>query len=242
MSGSVAAMQEKKDLSVGVVGRVTTNEPVAVRMQLVGNGVLTVTSVVVTAATDLTVTWSDASTNIYLFSAYTTVGALVDAINATGYFRAKVLDCLRAQRIDSSQLADATVSVSYSHGHANYDIVIDTSVAFMLGYRISPNRDDVLGKNQEAHRTHLQEIKYWANVSGASADSVQVWDCVGTEEDKILSLTSADSTTTTITFGSTLFIDSRLTSLSNNHELVVIVKDAGSLADGGYLRVTGEIE
>lgn len=220
--GSSDALETRKLMSRGVVKQVAYNTGVAIRLKFVRNAALSVTSVVVTTATDITVTWSDSSTTVYDFATYATVGALVDKINADGYFEAKALDTLRSYAT-ASQFVEETVSASTIDGVVFYDIKVDSSASFYIAYRLSPNRKMLEGRAVDSLRVHLQEIKYFANVSGATADSVQIWDCNNTDETKLFTATTVDATTTTITFNSG---DNKLTALGDKHELVVVVKDA----------------
>lgn len=232
-------------MSKGVVGHVTNDNGVGIRLKFVANGTLSITSVTVTTATDITVVWSDATTSIYDFATYDTVGKLVDKINSDGYFEAKVLDTLRTFAT-ALHFVDGAITVSYQAGIPFFDVLVDVNAIFLLAYRISPNRLMLQGKENVAdkHRAHLFEFKYLADVNAASADSVQVWDVdpTGAFETKLWSDATVDNTLTTVNFNSGDTTLGKITSLGDGHELVVVVKDGTSLANGGYLWVTGEIE
>lgn len=237
---SFESLAERNLETKGVLGFVTNDTPVAIRLKFVGNGTATITSVTVNTSTDITIDWSAGSDTVYDFATYTTIGALVDKINTDGFFEAKVLDSLRADATVSA-FVDGAVSVSYQDGFPFYDINTDVNAKFQMAYRISPNRKMLPGDNFDNHRTHLLEFIYYANVENTpDADSVQVWDCFGATETKLFSTTSVDATKTTVNFNSGDLI--RLSSLGEGHELVVLVKDSVSLANGGYLKVVGEIE
>lgn len=239
MPGSSESLQARKLMTKGVVAEVTTDSPVALRLKFVRNGALSITSVTTATGTDITVVWSDSSTTVYDFATYLNVGLLVDKINSDGYFEAKILDSLRSYAT-ATQFVDGAIATSMKNGDEVYEVLVDTSAAKYLAYRISPSRKIFTpGRAVEAHRVHLQEIVYSADINAASADSVQVYECFGINEEKVFSATSVDNTKTTIVFMSG---DAKLSSLGDNHELVVIVKDGTSLANGGYLRVVGEIE
>lgn len=232
---------EERDLETkGVLGFVTNDTPVAVRLRFVSNGTATITSVTVNTATDITIDWSAGADTVYDFATYSTIGLLVDKINEDGFFEAKVLDSLRADATVSA-FTNGAKSVTYQDGHPFFDVNTDVNAKFQMAYRISPNRKNLKGDNFDNHRTHLFEFIYVADVEATpDADSVQVWDCFGAFETKLFSTTSVDNTKTTINFNSGDLI--RLSSLGEGHELVVLVKDSVSLANGGYLKVIGEIE
>lgn len=242
MSNSYDALKTRELMSKGVVARVTSDTGIAIRLKFIGNGTDTITSVTTTAATDITIDWGTAADTVYDFVTYDTVGKLVDKINSDGYFEAKVLDSLRSLPT-ASQFVNGAITASHEKGYYFYDVLVDSSEAKYLAYRISPNRLMLKGKEVVAdkHRTHLLDFVYLANVNAATADSVQIWDIdsTGKFETKLWSGDSVDNTATTINFNSPY---SKLTSLGNGHELLVIVKDATSLADAGYLIVSGEIE
>lgn len=242
MANSLQSVQERQINTKGVVAKITNDKGVAIRLSFVSNGSLSITSVTTTAATDITIVWSDATTTIYDFATYATIGELADKINSDGYFEAKVLDALRADAT-ADQFVDGVISLSYQYGVPFYDVLVDSSAALYWAYRISADRLKLKGKENvaEKHRTHLLEIVYLANVSAASADSVQVWDITpdGKFETQLLSEVTVDNTKTTIKFND---YDNKLSCLDDGHELLVKVKDGTSLANGGYLLVTGEIE
>ena len=86
---SLNSVLTRQALASGVTLQVGTDTPVAIRLRKLSVG--SVTSVTVTTATNIVMITSDGGTDTYTFATYTTVGALVDAINADGIFEAKVL-------------------------------------------------------------------------------------------------------------------------------------------------------
>lgn len=223
-------------LKKGVVNQSGTDTPVAIRLRYIGTG--TVTSVIVTTATDITMITSDGGTDAYLFATYTTVGAVADAINADGIFEAKVLDCLRALA-SASKLVAATITSGTFEGITVWDVLVDTSAALQIGTSLTYSRG--FDKPQvKGHRVHLQSIWYAVNMGTAAVDSVQVWKRKGTVETELLGLLSVDTTETTVTFA----LGFGYISADEGEDLVVLVKDAATLADatGNFVRVVGLVE
>lgn len=229
----------RKLLSRGDVGQKGTDQPVAIRLKYTGVG--TVTSVTVTAATNIVTVSVEAgvtTTKTYAFSTYTTLGSLVDAINADGLFQAKLLDGLRSYA-SASKLLNGAISSSVYNGVTVWDVKVDTSASKYLAYRITYDRGFTKPK-PENHRVHLLEYVYYATLNAAGQDMVQVYECTpGGIETKKLYNVSVSATLTTVNFAGGR---GRLTADEGN-DLIVILKD-DTLADAttNFLRVTGILE
>ncbi len=238
---SLDSLQSRYYNIKGTVLQGGTNDPVAIRLRYVGSG--TVTSVTVTTATNIVMITSDGGTDTYAFATYTTVGALVDAINADAIFEAKVLDSLRSYATASKFVDGAITSGSFLNGAGTsttvWDVLVDTSAALYIGFRLTYDRG-FEKPHKRNHRVHLQQIKYSVDMGTAAADSVQVWEIDGTNESQLLGYLSVDTTETTLTWVSGR---GKITAGDGN-DLFVMVKDAATLADaaGNYVEVSGLIE
>lgn len=237
---SLDSVLVRKNLSSGVVRSKGTDGPVAIRLRYIGTG--TVTSVTVTAATDIVLITSDGGTDTYTFATYTTVGAVVDAINKDGIFEAKPLDALRSLNVDAtSRLLGATVSsTTDADGLVIWDIVEDTSVSLQIGVCLTPSYHFGSFTAPKGHRVHLQEIAYLVDTGTAAVDSVQVWTRKGATETQLLGLLSVDNTLTTITWAS----GEAVLSGGADEDIIVLFKDAATLADstGNFVRAVGVVE
>lgn len=231
------SLEIRKLLAKGVVLQVSSDQSVALRLKYKGTG--TVTSVTAVTATAVTIITSDGGTDAYDFATYTTMGALADKINADGVFECKVLDVLRSAASDNNILAAALTATNAvdEAGNAVFDLYTDSSAFLQYGLCLSAHRGFGLPKG---HRVTLSAITYVANVGTAAADSVQIWKRKDGVETQIFGQLSVDTDETTITFAVAGGVKG-ITS-AEDEELIVIVKDAASLADGGFLRVMGEIE
>lgn len=187
----------KQALQKGIIRRVANDGAVGLRLRYKGTG--TVTSVAATQATSVVLTTSDGGTDTYLFSAYSTLGALADAINADGIFEAKVMDALRSENPDDFFVTtvDQTATTD-DNGVVCYDLAIDTSVAATFSCVLSPS---VNFDSPKGHRVHLQQIDYLLDNTPA-ADTLSIYQRKGTVETLLYSATNVDTTATSVTFAS----------------------------------------
>lgn len=243
---STDSLKTRKLLSSGTVIQAGTDAPVAIRMSYQGTG--SVTSVVVNVGTSLVTTTTE-GVKTYLFATYTTVGALAAAINGDGIFVAKVLDVLQSLTLAGNQLKAASLTTPTYDGLGNpiFDIVTSTSVALQIGVCLSAHRNI---NSPKKHRVHLQEIQYSVNMGTAAVNSMQVWKrsypntdtvFVGTGvETQLIGALSVDTTLTTINWAA----GDGMISVGDDEEIIVLVKDAATLADapGNFVQVTGIIE
>lgn len=232
---SLDSLLVRQALAKGTTIQAGTDAPVAIRLRYIGTG--TVTSVTVTTATNIVMVTSDGGTDTYAFATYTTVGAVVDAINKDGIFEAKVLDCLRSLASASTLVDGAITAGTDGNGLRVWDVKQDTSASLQIAVCLSPFRDF---DSPKSHRVHLQELRYSVNMGTAAADSVQIWKRKGAVEVQIFGALSVDTTDTTISFASGI---GKITG-DVDGELIALVKDAATIADaaGNYVRVTGLIE
>ena len=233
-------LRTRELLKKGVVRQVGTDLPVAIRLHYIGTG--TVTSVTVTTATNIVMVTSDGGTDTYAFSGYTTVGALVDAINGDGIFEAKVLDSIRSEAT-ASQFVDGaiTAATDIRDGFGNdlyYDVKVDTDAADYFAVRLTYDYGFNKSKHATNHRVALQEINY--TIDFGTAGTIDIYEVDGTVETKIGWVAAADANNTSVTFASG---QGKITANEGN-DLVVYANDGGNLANAAtnFLRVVGEIE
>lgn len=231
------SLEVRNLLAAGDVRQVGTDSPIAVRLKYVGSG--TVTSVTVTTATNIVMVTSDGGTDTYAFATYATVGALVDAINADGIFKAKVLDTVRSEAT-ASQFVDGAITAAAEDGTMYYDVKVDTNAANYFAARLTYDRGFEKETMKKSHRVHLDEIVYLMNLATASANNVKVYRVNGTTETVVYKGLPVDNTATTINFASG---NGRLSG-ANGEDIVVKIDDGGTLADaaGNLLRVVGTLE
>jgi len=239
--GSLEFLKERKLRKKGVVGLATVDKSVGIRLRHISTG--TVTSVTLTAATDVTMVTSAGGTDAYTWVAYATMGELVDAINKDGIFEAKLLDTLRSKATAAQFMDTGAVSSTTFYGKTIWDLLLDSNGCDYMAYRLCYDRGFERA-NKNNHRVHLKEIKYAINLSGATASTVTVYDTsydMGQpkEENAVYSVATVDTTATTIDWrGGRSDITAK-----EAHDLVVVIPDSDDFTDtAAYLRVTGFIE
>jgi len=241
---SLDSLLQRQSLGRGVAKRVLDDTPVAIRLRYVGTG--TVTSVTTTISTNIVMVTSDGGTDTYTFATYTTVGALVDAINNDGIFEARILDALRSDATDDMFLNGAITATTCAEGYRIWDVLHDTSAVDAvntLAYfsvRVTPDADRLFQAPRKNHRVSLQEIQYYVNVNGATAAGVRIYECVNGQENVIWSAASVDATLTTITWASG---QGRITGV-DGAEYLIRVQDATSITDtaSNFLQVVAVVE
>lgn len=218
---------------------VTTDTHVPVILTYVGTG--TVTSVTVTAATNIVMVTSDGGTDTYAFATYATVGSLVDKINSDGIFKAKVNAGLRSDAT-ASVFVDGAITATVANGKSVYEVKADTSAA--LNFTAVAKVDDTLGKDLPTSNkvVLLKKLAYAINMGTAAMDGVQVFLRKGTVETQVLKALSVDTTATSVFDYSTAPGYSAFKAFGDE-ELIVRVKDAATLADaaGNYLTLEYEV-
>lgn len=226
----------------GVVGRIVTDSPVAIRLTVNSDYAKSLTSAVV-AVGGPTITLNyvdkdDANQELVIdLSTYDTIGKVVDFINKKpNVINARILDSLRSS--DPLLLLDGTYTADTS---GNVSMVWDTSNLKQFVYRICANKEFDSQPLNPFHRTvKFISANYKVVLGAAGAGNFQVYRTryYGYTEDFVeqvlYSAPSVSNTDTTISFGDEAFISGNI-----GDELVVILKDATSIADlaANYLEV-----
>ena len=237
--GSLDFLKSRALAMKGVVQVARTDTPVAIRLRAL-QAAGAVTSVTIDNSTDLEIITANGGTDTYTFAANTTVGALVDAVNADLMFEARVLDSLRSYATDD-QFVDGAISAGIVDNVSYYDVLVDTSAALYIATRVAKDRH--VGENMVKAgntRIHLKQIQYYADFGTAAADSIQVWSVEGSNETQLFGYISVDTTETTHSWAS----GKDWVTLPEGAELVVLMKDAGTLADdtSDFLEVAAFVE
>lgn len=238
---SLDSLQVRKLAARGAIQVSRDDTPIMLRLIYIGTG--TVTSVVVTTATNVVTTTTE-GVKTYAFATYTTLGALADAINSDNIFEAKVLDALRSDSVNSSNIVENTTIVSGTddNGVTVYDLHSDDSVNKFITSALSLRRNfNSTAAMTSAHRVNLSEIVYYAVVNGASANSVRVYyRNMGGVETQQMGFVSVASTKTTINWAAGF---GYLTA-PEGATIIVRVQDSTSLADSAnnFLQITGLLE
>lgn len=217
-----------------VVGFVTDDKAIA--MEIVHTSSDAITSVTLISATSLEMIDAVETVTCTFATDSSTLGDMVDRINASENWEARILDGLRSTATASSVLLpDSAITAATVNGESVYKVFFDTSVVKALFFRAAMDRG-VLNDDKGfvrtqlpkgGHRVKIAGIKYNANVNGASLGAISIYefDKATTTETLVWSAKSVDATTTSHDFSL-----NPITSGEGN-ELIVEVTDATSLTD-----------
>lgn len=181
---SLQSLQQRNIAKRLTVVQSNVNKDVALRLHYIGTG--SVTSVTVTTATDITFITSDGGTDQYTWAAFTTLGALCDAINKDGIFEAKILDGLRSEATEASKFVDGAISSSDDGNETVYDLLWATNGGTVkrMAARLTMDRTFATkDKLLKGHRVTLKEIATSFTLGGgADTNAMKIYEC--TKSDK----------------------------------------------------------
>lgn len=164
---------------------------------------------------------------------YTTMGAMVDAINISSNWRAELVDTLRAD--SSANTIKALSEYTFSPKNEVVKLYMDTSVSLNLTRVLSARRGD-FGKTQRNKQSFLQTIKALVNV-GSGTLTLYVYDV--TMDRSTTKLLFQAAGTDAAELSDITFVDSPLLS-DWGHDLMVRYTCSVDLPDtGAYLEVAG---
>lgn len=238
---SLDSLRTKAYGETGIVVQTGTNGSVAMRIRYVSTG--TVTSVTVGGATIVTVTEETAgtTTKTYAYATYTTMGTMIDAINADGLFQGRVLDCLRSLTCSAANLVNAAITPGTdANGVIVWDMMIDTTGPDQLGVCLTNHRDF---NYIPGSIIKLQEVVYGINFTGVAANKFQIWQRKpgSNIETQVYGALTVDTTVTTLTFTD---VADGFISAEPDVEFVILGIDTGNLADANanFLRAVGLVD
>jgi hypothetical protein len=242
---SLEQVRTRRFLTRGVVGQVGADASVVFTMRYVGGG--SITSVTVTPATDITmvtVNGATTHTDAYTWVSYTTLGALVAAINADGRFEAKVMDALSTSVTGAGLIVSTTVTVD---SRGNYNILSDTSGCLFMAYRLTYDRGfNTIAKVRSGHRVAIQEIVTSLTLGGNDVNAFKIYECVPgnnsepypSAETLIYQKTAVSGAPSTQNWASG---ESEITSHEGN-DLLFIISDTVSFGATDTITVIGKAE
>lgn len=179
------------------------------------------------------------SSGAVAFATYTTLGAVVDAINLSPNWHAEIVDGLRADAVNSSQLlarSETTLSPARTQVLPLY---WDTSAHLSLDYAISARRTN-FDASQLGKTSVFQEARALCNI-GSGALSVKVYSVPRNRASSTLlaEYAVADNTATTCNIGGGI---GDLRSVKAGEDLLVRFVGTGDFPDSGaYLNVAGYV-
>lgn len=169
---------------------------------------------------------------------YTTIGAMVDVINASPNWHAEIIDGLRSDLSGNTLLARAETTLSPARGQV-LPLFWDTSAHLSLSYAISARRLNFNRSHKNlGAQSILKQVTTLVNI-GSGALSLKVYQTNATRSEATLlaSKVVSDNTDTTLisAAGETYVADP-------SKELLVRITGSVDLPDSGaYLDVSGEV-
>src|SRR3990167_8400854 len=128
--GSVDGLTVRKLNVRGELHNFKTDQPVAIRIR--HKGTAAVTSVTVTAATNLVLIDADGTSTItFADSDSNTVGEVADKVNGLTNWEAIVLDALRSDA-SASKFVNGAITSGTKDGVVVWDVKVDTSALFQI--------------------------------------------------------------------------------------------------------------
>lgn len=239
--------QLNKTLSKKISGRVVADGSVALRIRCVANpeSSSNYADAVLVSATSLTLSINGAAdstvgaTGVLAFATYTTLGALVDAINISSNWKAEIVAGLRSDSTGSSRLLAR--STSTFRMYQDVELKWDSSAATGLDFVLEPA--DAFASNDQylAHRVSIKRLRALVNTSDASTTDIIAYEVPRNRASTlrtITTVTAADNTEK-----DTGAADEAFFTAEYGNAILVRFANAGGWADSGaYLEVQGERE
>jgi len=258
---SLESLQSRALAAQSFSGYVVDDKCVPLEIVYKGSGV--VTSVTVQSATDIVLISVETAGTITVTSTFAdstpdsatrgeTLGAVVDVINASPYWSARIIDGFRSTTTASSVLLpNSAVTAVAERGELVYKLFLDGSAADAMLYRVSadrgvlnddfgrvksqiPDRMGIPGGKQGAHRVKVNQIKYKLDLDADTVNGVRIYevDSISGAATLIWSAIAIDDTITEHDFG--VF---PITAKEGNDLVVGVI--VGTLADKAtnYLQV-----
>lgn len=166
---------------------------------------------------------------------YTTMGAMVDAINISSNWRAELVDVLRADA--TANTLKALSEYTLSPKNEVVKLYMDTSVSFNLTRVISARRGN-FAKTQKNKQSFLQAMKGLVNI-GSGTLAMTVYDVTADRSTAVKLFEAAGTDNTELAV--TTFVDSPLMS-DWGHDLLIRYAGSADCPDSGaYLEVAGYV-
>jgi len=228
----------RKLLSKKVINQNVDDVAVAIRIRHISSDA--VTSVTLTSTTNL-VLIDAAGTTTSTFSTDTTLGAVVDRINASANWEAIILDAKRSDASASTLLPNSAITASTYDGVSYYDALTDTSGLDAMAVRLCYSRHTPSGQPVKgAHRVIFQDVTYDVTLGGgADADGLKLYEVDGATETEIWRSTPTTGSSATLFSNALLDSDNGITSKDGN-EILVQITDSTSIT--GSMHVFGILE
>lgn len=227
--------------------RVVTDGGVALRIRCVANSESSSSygDAVLVSATSLTLSVSGVAdstvgaSGVLAFATYTTLGTLVDAINASSNWKAEIVAGLRSDSTASSRLLAR--STSTFRMYQDVELKWDSSVVGGFDFALEPAAAFASADQYAAHRVAIKRLRALVNTSDASDTNIVVYEVARNRAASLKTITTliaADNTEKDSGAADEAFY----TAEYGNALLVRFLNATGWVDSAAYLEVQGARE
>jgi len=181
------------------------------------------------------------SSGVLAFATYTTLGALVDAINVSANWEAEIVAGLRTDAVNGSELlARSTSTFRMYEEIAIYQDSSDSGV-YRLAFCIEANQPFAKTRGQENndHRAVFKRCLSLVNTSGGEATTITLYEV---KKDHASSLRTLASWAGTDNTEKDTGEDSAPIAGNYGNDLLLILTSTGWVDSGAYLKVIAGVE
>lgn len=228
------------------IGRVlAADQGVALRIRYVGSGESSsaYADAVLVSATSLTLSVNGVAdstvgaSGVLAFATYTTLGALVDAINLSSNWDAKIVAGLRSDAVNGSELLARSTSAFRPYNEVQ--LFWDSSDNGVLGidFLLEPADAFARPEQQAAHRVGFKQLLARVNTSGGESIQIYVYELA---PDKAAVLrTLAQYTAADDTVLDSGLVEEPVAHAAWGNSILVRFRGTGWVDSASYLRVFG---
>lgn len=239
--------QTNKAVSKMISERVVADGGVALRIRCVAypESSSNYADAVLVSATSLTLSINGSadstvgSSGVLAFATYTTLGALVDAINASSNWKAEIVAGLRSDSTGSSRLLAR--STSTFRMYQDVELKWDSSVVGGLDFVLEPAAAFASNDQYAAHRVSIKRLRALVNTSDSSDTNIVAYEVARNRASTLKTITTlvaADNTEKDSGAADEAFF----TAEYGNAILVRFLNGSGWADSGAYLEVQGARE
>lgn len=180
------------------------------------------------------------SSGTLAFATYTTLGALVDAINLSDNWEAEIVAGLRSDAVNGSELLAR--STSTFRPYQSVELTWDSSDGGVLGidFLLEPADAFARPEQREAHRVGFRQLLAYVNTSGGQAINIYVYEL---KPDKAaVHRTLAQYSAVDDTALDSGLVEDVIAHADYGNSILVRFRGTGWVDSAAYLRVFGQVE
>lgn len=235
--------QTAKALAKAIGARVVADGGVALRIRYVGSPESSqdYADAVLVSATSLTLSVNGSadttvgSAGVLAFATYTTLGALVDAINLSANWEAEIVGGLRTDSTGSSVLLAR--STSTFRPYLSLNLYWDSSAASKITYLLEPAEAFATEGQVKQHRVGIKRVQGLVNTSDSGTWDATVYEVAPDRASALKTVLDADTADNTAL--DTGAVDEPIHHADYGNSLLVVITDGSWSDTGAYLDVAG---